>query len=171
MRRLLLAVLLLSLLALAASPAAGTGTLRGQGLFPELADTGRVRVEVLSVVEMEGAPVVLLKDVGSETIVPIWIGHSEAMSISLRLAGKDFQRPLTHDLLDAILRELGGTIQSVEVSSLEGTTYIAVLTLKKPDGVLVRLDARPSDSIALALGARAPIYVATKVVQATGVKQ
>ncbi len=158
---------LLVLLLLPAGPGAAKST-RGQGQFPQLLESARKRVEVTTVVEIGGTPVVLLTEPKSTRVVPIFIGPSEAMAIALRLDGRTFQRPLTHDLLDSVMEHLGGSIVSVEVSSLEAQVFIAVLTLRKPDGTTVRLDARPSDSIALALGAKAPIYVADKVLDEAG---
>ena len=162
---LLLPVLALLLLPLT-PPAAGTSA--GQAQFPKLQEALRRQVTVTAVLETAGSPVVLLSEPVTGRVLPIFIGPSEAMSIALRLEGTPFGRPLTHDLMDTVMRELGGSIGAVEISSLEDNIFLAVLTLNRADGTTRRLDARPSDSIALALGASAPIYVSDKVLSAAG---
>lgn len=118
----------------------------------------------------EGGKVVLLIDPDQNTIVPIFIGGTEALSIQLRLDHQHYQRPLTHDLLDSMVRELGGELEKVQVDDLRDSTYIGTVFLR--DGRRVaQIDARPSDAIALALGNEVPIFVARKVVEAAGVKR
>lgn len=110
---------------------------------------------------------VVLADEGETTILPIFVGGTEALSIQLRLAHEPFERPLTHDLVDSLLAELGGTIARVQVDELRGTTFIGSIWVRH-DGRVIRIDARPSDAIALAIGAGAPIYVARSVLAAAG---
>jgi bifunctional DNase/RNase len=95
-------------------------------------------------------------------VLPIWIGHAEALSIELQLQGKAFDRPLTHDLLRTAIESLGATVSKVAVTELRDNTFFAKIYLQRDNDVFV-IDARPSDSIALAVRAQAPIYVAESV--------
>ncbi len=103
-------------------------------------------------------PVVMLKTSDSDEVLPIWIGPAEATSIYIELAGKTFDRPMTHDLLRIVVEELGGRIVSIEITGLQKDTYFARIVLQREDELFF-IDARPSDSIALALRAKASIYV------------
>jgi len=103
-------------------------------------------------------PVVMLKSPDSEEVLPIWIGPAEATSIYMELAGRTFERPMTHDLLRIVVEELGGRVVSIEITGLQNDTYFARIVLQR-EGELFFIDARPSDSIALALRAEAPVYV------------
>lgn len=110
------------------------------------------------------APIVVLKDVKGETYLPIWIGVAEAGSIAAALRGLPSMRPLSHDLMNSMISELGGTIRRVVIDKLENSTYFAVIELCHAD--VVRLvDCRPSDAIALALRVAAPIVVRRQVVE------
>jgi bifunctional DNase/RNase len=110
-------------------------------------------------------PVVLLKSSEGDEVLPIWIGHAEGMAIQLSISGEKFERPLTHDLLKAAIESLGATLAKVAVTDLSSNTFFAKLFLKRGDEVIV-IDARPSDSVALALRFGAPIYVARDVFSA-----
>lgn len=111
----------------------------------------------------EGAvPVVLLEVEGSSDVLPIFIGFAEATAIADGLEAYDIGRPLTHDLLLDTIEELGGRITGMEVASLDESTYIADLHLDTPRGSTT-IDARPSDSLALAARTNAPISIATGV--------
>ena len=111
-----------------------------------------------------GNPVVLLKSTEAEDVLPIWIGHTEALSIRLHLEGESLERPLTLDLLRTALESLGVKVVKVAVTELRDNTFYAEIHLQK-NGDLYVIDARPSDSIALALRAEAPIFVAEDVFQ------
>ena len=108
------------------------------------------------------APVVILKDAAGERKLPIWIGQSEAQVIAMELAGKRFQRPLTHDLMLSMLKGLDARLQRVEISSLVENTFYAKIFVER-GGEILCVDARPSDSIALALKAKAKIYADAKL--------
>jgi uncharacterized protein len=132
---------------------------------------GYVEVTVLQVVQQddEGAAVLLL-DESTSTVLPIFIGGTEATSIALRSRGIMPARPLTHDLLDSIIRKLRGSLVKVQVDKLEdkifhGSVFVRIASEKR----IVRVDARPSDAIALAIGNRLPIYIARKVLDEAGV--
>jgi uncharacterized protein len=131
---------------------------------------GFVEMFVAGVLPTEGGPAVVLRDKGEETLVPIWIGTSEAHSIQLRLERRRFPRPLTHDLLDAIVHDLGGEIVKIHVDDLKGDTFVGTVFVKKGDKV-THFDARPSDSIALAVGNSAPIFVSQAVIDRLNAKR
>jgi len=103
-------------------------------------------------------PVVLLKTEEDEEILPIWIGTAEATAIFTALAGRAFERPMTHDLLKIVIDVLGASIEKVEITGIHSDTYFARIVLKRGEDVFY-VDARPSDSIALALRAEAPLYI------------
>jgi hypothetical protein len=125
------------------------------------ADIDAVRVAMTD----EGpAPVVVLApdDGDADDILPIFIGFEEAISIARGMEAEDIGRPLTHDLTLDLVEELGGRVTRVVVSALEDNTYIADLHVDTPRGEAV-VDARPSDSLALAARTNAPVEVADEV--------
>jgi hypothetical protein len=103
-------------------------------------------------------PVVLLKSDDEDDILPIWIGTAEATAIFTALAAKSFERPMTHDLLKILVDVLGATVERIEITGIQSDTYFARIVLKRGDD-LFYVDARPSDSIALALRAGAPLLI------------
>jgi hypothetical protein len=104
------------------------------------------------------SPVVTLSPVGSDKILPIWIGHYEAWAIGMEISGIVSKRPLTHDLMYSLIKSMGGEIEKIEITELKEQTFYAVITIKL-NGQIIGIDARPSDSLALALKAKAPIFV------------
>lgn len=104
------------------------------------------------------SPVVTLSPKNSNKILPIWIGHYEAWAIGMEMSGVVSKRPLTHDLLYIVVKSLGGEIEKIAVTELKDQTFYAKIFVKS-NGSVVEVDARPSDSIALALKAKAPIFV------------
>ncbi|PQV64773.1 hypothetical protein B1R32_10340 [Abditibacterium utsteinense] len=116
-------------------------------------------------------PLVLLRDAERKTFVPIWIGAAEAVSIQMELDAKQPQRPMTHDLIANILRDLGATLLKVTVNDFSDSVYYASLHLQVGRGENIHeVDARPSDAIALALRTQAQIWVADDVAQKTGIQ-
>jgi len=111
---------------------------------------------------------VVLKEVGAERVLPIYIGPGEASAIAMHLGGMAFARPLTHDLLVSVLGELGGTLRRVLITSVEESTYFAQLIIDR-DGEVLSVDARPSDSIAVALRLDAKIYADEALLEAPNV--
>lgn len=107
-------------------------------------------------------PVVLLVDEEETIALPIWIGQAEAMAIAMRLQGVQPPRPMTHDLLQNVLDQLSTTVTRIVVSDVRDATYFAEIHLARNSAALV-VDSRPSDAIALALRAGAPIFVEDKV--------
>ena len=116
-----------------------------------------VSVKSLAFDRTSNTPVVILKEVGTERILPIWIGPGEASAIAMHLGGVAFQRPLTHDLLVSVVDGMGGTLKRVLITRVENSTYFAELIIDR-DGEVVSVDARPSDSIAIALRMKARIF-------------
>jgi uncharacterized protein len=114
-----------------------------------------------------GTPIIILKDVNSETMLPIWVGAYEANAIALEIEKIAPPRPMTHDLLRNLIVELGLKVERVVVTSLRDNTFFAVIELTSGNGDPMRLDSRPSDAIALALRADCPIYVDLEVIQAS----
>lgn len=107
-------------------------------------------------------PIVILRDTQSQLFLPIWIGVFEANAIALRIEGVEPPRPLTHDLLRLVLDELGATVEKIVISDLRDSTFFALIHLRH-GASSVTVDARPSDAIALALRANAPIFVLRSV--------
>ncbi len=117
-----------------------------------------VRVGGLAIDERTKSPVVLLQEIEGPRVLPIWIGPMEASAIHSELTGKRFQRPLTHDLLLTIIEGLHGKVSRVVITDLKESTFFASIFLEAGHGPL-SVDARPSDSIAVALRSRAPIFI------------
>ncbi|MDP6460531.1 MAG: bifunctional nuclease family protein [Gemmatimonadota bacterium] len=117
-----------------------------------------VKVSGLAIDERTHTPVVLLREEGGGGMLPIWIGPSEASSIAIELAGRKFQRPLTHDLLKTVIEGLKARVARVAIVGLQENTFFARVFLER-EGELLSIDARPSDCIALALRSSSPIFV------------
>jgi len=126
-----------------------------------------VQVAKLVIDENTKSPVVILKEVDGNRMLPIWIGSAEANAIAAVLAGQTFPRPLTHDLLSDIIRGLDASIVKIVIGDLRDNTFFATVLVHGATEQLT-FDARPSDSIALALRASCPIYVAPKLFESSG---
>jgi len=126
-----------------------------------------VKIRALMMDPNSGTPIIILKDVNSETMLPIWVGAYEANAIALEIEKIAPPRPMTHDLLRNLIVELGMKVDRVVVTSLRDNTFYAVIEITADDGEAMRLDSRPSDAIALALRADCPIYVDLEVIQAS----
>ncbi len=131
-----------------------------------------VGIASLSVDSRTNQPVVVLRPlsepIGQGRILPIWIGHPEATAILLAIEGAEPPRPLTHDLFSNVLKSLDVVLERIEITRIEDGTFYAALVLRGEERTLA-IDARPSDSIALALRTAAPIFVAESVMQEAGV--
>jgi bifunctional DNase/RNase len=123
----------------------------------------QVKVHGLSIDASNNSPIVVLKEQDGERILPIWIGLLEATAIASELENISFTRPMTHDLFVNLLQALGCTLLKVEIVDIRDSIFYASLHVNNDSNRVVRLDARPSDAIALALRAQAPIYVAAHV--------
>ena len=116
-----------------------------------------VRVAHLGLDRDDNSPVVVLQEMNGERVLPIWIGPAEASAIAMELAGVKFARPLTHDLLKQIIVGLGAELSRVNITRVHDNTYFAELMIQRADHIF-QVDARPSDSIAIALRLKAPIF-------------
>jgi len=126
-----------------------------------------VKIRALMMDPNSGTPIIILKDVDSDTMLPIWVGAYEANAIALEIEKIAPPRPMTHDLLRNLIVELGLKVERVVVTSLKDNTFYAVIELSAGNGDPMRLDSRPSDAIALALRADCPIFVDLEVIQAS----
>lgn len=116
-----------------------------------------VKVQSLGLDRTSNTPVLILKEAAGDRVLPIWIGPGEASAIAMQLADMKFARPLTHDLLASVLSGLGGHLEHVAITRVTDSTYYAELVIQR-DAERVSVDARPSDSIAVALRADARIF-------------
>lgn len=123
-----------------------------------------MRVAGITLDPVTGTPIVILKDLEEKKALPIWIGLFEASAIATQLEGITFSRPMTHDLLNEILKSTGITVLKIEINDLRNNTFYANIFLSK-DGEVIAVDARPSDAIALALRAGAPIFAEETVIE------
>jgi uncharacterized protein len=114
-------------------------------------------------------PIVLLKTADGNKFLPIWIGHPEAAAILMRLQGASTPRPMTHDLVTEMLTQLDAKIVRIAVTELRENTFYAVITVSL-DGSEIEVDSRPSDAIALAVRAEAPIFAADSVIDESAIE-
>ncbi len=121
-----------------------------------------VKVDGLLIDNTNNSPVVLLRELDGDRILPIYIGPLEASAIAYALQGTKFPRPMTLDFMRRMVETLGGRIRRVIVTRIEHDTFYAELVVETSDR-MVTIDARPSDSVGLALRVQAPIFVADKV--------
>ncbi|KPK99489.1 MAG: hypothetical protein AMJ91_07595 [candidate division Zixibacteria bacterium SM23_73_3] len=126
--------------------------------------TIKAKVNGLALDMATNSPVVILSSSDSDRLLPIWIGHYEALAIAMELSGVTSRRPLTHDLLKSVITTMGGKVQKVEVTELKEQTFYAKIYIEM-NGTILKVDARPSDSIALALKTRVPLYVEEELFQ------
>ncbi len=123
-----------------------------------------VRIRGLMMDPATNMPIVVLKDVGSDTVMPIWVGIFEANAIAIEIEKLSAARPMTHDLTRNLIGHLNARLEKVVISELRDDTFFAVLWLRQGEEP-VTVDARPSDAIALALRADCPIFVTEQVLQ------
>jgi bifunctional DNase/RNase len=114
-------------------------------------------------------PIVLLKTADGNKFLPIWIGHPEAAAILMKLQGAATPRPMTHDLFTDILAQLEARVVKIAVTELRENTFYAQITVAI-DGAEIEIDSRPSDAIALAVRAEAPIYAAESVIEESAIE-
>ncbi|MBN1472805.1 MAG: bifunctional nuclease family protein [Syntrophaceae bacterium] len=123
-----------------------------------------MRVSGLTIDPITNTPIVILKDVEEKKAIPIWIGLFEASAIATELEKISFSRPMTHDLLNELLKILEAQVLKIEINDLRNNTFFAVIHLSM-NGKNFSIDSRPSDAIALALRAKSPIFVDEKVIE------
>ncbi len=114
-------------------------------------------------------PIVLLKTAEGNKFLPIWIGHPEAAAILMRLQGATTPRPMTHDLVTDILAQLDAQVVRITVTELRENTFYASITVQQ-NGSEIEIDSRPSDAIALAVRAEAPIFAADRVIEESAIE-
>jgi bifunctional DNase/RNase len=127
-----------------------------------------MNIDSIRVSMMNYQRVVILKEKYSDRYLPIWIGPAEADAIAIKLQGVTPPRPLTHDLVESIIHNLGASVNSIVVSELHNDTFYAKLVLDV-NGKQLELDSRPSDAMAVAIRAQAPIYVEETVLDRAGI--
>ena len=123
-----------------------------------------MKVSGLTMDPITNTPIVILKDLDEKKAIPIWIGIFEASAIATEIEKITFSRPMTHDLLNDIVKLLNAEVVRVEIHDLRNNTFFANIHLLR-DGKLIVVDARPSDAIAIALRAGAQIFVDEKVIE------
>jgi bifunctional DNase/RNase len=123
-----------------------------------------MKIRTLMMDPVTQMPIVILRDVAGETILPIWVGVYEANAIALEIEKVSTPRPMTHDLIKTIVTGLDVTVQKVVVNELKDDTFYALIWMDK-NGEAVSIDARPSDALALALRLDCPIYVDDQVLK------
>jgi uncharacterized protein len=111
-------------------------------------------------------PIVILKDIGSDTVLPIWVGVYEANAIALEIEKVTTPRPMTHDLIKNVLVGLESQVHKVVVTELRDDTFYAVIWVER-DGHIISIDSRPSDALALALRVDCPIFVDDEVLKSS----
>jgi len=126
-----------------------------------------VKIRALMMDPNSGTPIVILKDVNGDDMLPIWVGAPEANAIALEIEKIAPQRPMTHDLLRNLITQLGVTVDRVVITELRDNTFYAVIEMHGQDDSPIIMDSRPSDAIALALRVDCPIYVESDVIKSS----
>ena len=125
-----------------------------------------MKIRGLMMDPVSNMPIVILRDVGGNAILPIWVGTYEANAIALEIEKEATPRPMTHDLIRTLLMGLEAGVRKVVVSELRDDTFYAVIWLER-EGQLISIDARPSDALAIALRVDCPIYVEDSVLSSS----
>lgn len=123
-----------------------------------------MKIRGLTMDPVTNMPVVILKDVGSDVVLPIWVGVYEANAIALEIEKVSTPRPMTHDLIKNVLTGLDALVHRVVVTELKDDTFYAVIWLER-EGRVISVDSRPSDALALALRMDCPIFVEEQVLK------
>ena len=123
-----------------------------------------MKIRGLMVDPVSNTPIVILKDSGSDAVLPIWVGVYEANAIALEIEKVNTPRPMTHDLIKNVLIGLDTLVHKVVVTELKEDTFYAVIWLER-EGRVISIDSRPSDALALALRMDCPIFVEDEVLK------
>jgi bifunctional DNase/RNase len=123
-----------------------------------------MRIRTLMMDPVTQMPIVILRDMSGDTILPIWVGPYEANAIALEIEKVSTARPMTHDLIKTLLNGLDTKVQKIVVNELKDETFYALIWLEK-NGELISVDSRPSDALALALRTDCPIFVDDSVLK------
>lgn len=124
-----------------------------------------MRLNRIRIDEKRGEQMIVLKEREGSKRLPIVIGIVEATAIKMKVVDYTPPRPLTHDLFDKVIKKMGGSLEKILIEKLDNNVFYAKLFIRTKDHILKKIDARPSDSIALALRAEAPIFVEEKVLE------
>jgi hypothetical protein len=130
----------------------------------EVREEVRMEIRGLILDPSSNRPIVVLRDEESQVILPIWIGIFEANAIAQRIENAELPRPMTHDLMQSMLQQIGVAVKKIVISDLRDDTFFALIHVDR-GGEMIAVDARPSDAIALALRAEAPIFVLRPVLE------
>ncbi len=125
-----------------------------------------MKIRGLMMDPMTNTPIVVLKDVGSDTVLPIWVGVYEANAIAMEIEKVTTPRPFTHDLIKNLLNGLNAHVHKIVVTELRDDTFFAVIWMER-DGKVISIDSRPSDALAVALRVDCPIYVDEEVLKSS----
>ncbi|MSR22553.1 MAG: bifunctional nuclease family protein [Gemmatimonadetes bacterium] len=128
-----------------------------------------VKVQSLGLDRASNTPVLILRELRGDRILPIWIGPGEAVAIAMQLAQMKFSRPLTHDLIVSVVSGMGGNLNRVVITKVAESTYFAELVIHRTSDT-IRVDARPSDSIALALRTDARIFADDELLELASIE-
>ena len=128
-----------------------------------------VKAQSLGLDRTSNTPVVILQEQDGTRVLPIWIGPGEASAIAMELAGMKFARPLTHDLFASVIAGMGGELQRVMITKVVDSTYFAELIIRR-NTEIISVDARPSDSIAIALRMDASIFTTEDLLENTSIE-
>jgi bifunctional DNase/RNase len=123
-----------------------------------------MKIRGLMLDPVTNTPIVILKDAGSDTVLPIWVGVFEANAIALEIEKVSTPRPMTHDLIKNVLTGLDARVHKVVVTELKEDTFYAVIWMER-EGRIISVDSRPSDALALALRVDCPIFVDDEVLK------
>ena len=123
-----------------------------------------MRIRGLMMDPSANTPIIILKDVNGDSMLPIWVGAFEANAIAVEIEKLSTQRPMTHDLLKNVIWELGASVRRIIITDLVDNTFYAVIEMVR-DNQVIAIDSRPSDAIALALRVDCPIYVNNEVIK------
>src|SRR5271165_2850197 len=134
--------------------------------FPEITMEVEMKIRGLLMDPVTNMPIVILKDAGTDTVLPIWVGIYEANAIALEIEKVSTPRPMTHDLIKNVLVGLDTSVHKVVVTELREDTFYAVIWVER-DGRIISIDSRPSDALALALRVDCPIFVDDDVLKNT----
>ncbi len=122
-----------------------------------------VKIKGLMIDPISNLPIIILKDKGSDSVLPIWVGIFEANAIALQIEKIGTPRPMTHDLIKNLLETLSAQVDKIVITELKDSTFFALIHLNV-QGNIIEVDSRPSDAIAIALRAEAPIFVDEDVI-------
>jgi bifunctional DNase/RNase len=134
------------------------------GGFEETPVDVEMKIRGLLMDPVTNTPIVILRDSGSETVLPIWVGVYEANAIALEIEKVSTPRPMTHDLIKNVLAGLDARVHKVVVTELKDDTFYAVIWMER-EGKIISVDSRPSDALALALRVDCPIFVEEEVLK------